>query len=198
MRIIHLSCAHCLHKVTVTCILTCRPEPQSRQDNQSQFIKTDLQFAFFWSVFTRIWKRSTSRRRFAPVPAIIQGDVEFDKGPLEEEVHPHLLVAAPERPALDKLSTKEVFDPDIKASEDLNLRPVAASPTAFGSLRLRVPVAAARAASAVECGNDSYKADRILRWTEATRREQLETSGCDSRADSRQVSCESISRLNVL
>ena len=47
----------------------------------------------------------------APVPAILQGCVEFGPGPLKEGwrgdeediVHPHLLVVAPERPAVDKL-----------------------------------------------------------------------------------------------
>ena len=37
----------------------------------------------------------------------------------------------PERPAVDKLHAKEVLVPDIEAAEDLNLWPVATSPTAF-------------------------------------------------------------------
>ncbi len=43
---------------------------------------------------------------------------------------------------------------------------------------------------------DSHKADHVLSWTDAARSEQ--TSGSKSRANSRPVSSESISELNVL
>ena len=54
---------------------------------------------------------NTEQEHHAPVPAIIQGDVEFCAGPLkergrgneEDKVHPHLLVVTPERPAVDNL-----------------------------------------------------------------------------------------------
>jgi hypothetical protein len=74
----------------------------------------------------------TEQEHHAPVPAILQGCVEFGPSPLkergrgneEDKVHPHLLVVAPERPAVDKLLAKEVLVPDIKAAEDLNLGPI--------------------------------------------------------------------------
>ena len=47
--------------------------------------------------------------------------------------HKHLLVVGPERPAVDKLHAKEVLVPDVKAAEDLNLRPLATAPTALGT-----------------------------------------------------------------
>ena len=73
----------------------------------------------------------TEQQQHAPVPAAIQGRVEFGAGPLEkrgrgdeeDKVHPHLLVVAPERPAVDKLLAKKVLVPDIKAAEDLDFWP---------------------------------------------------------------------------
>ena len=73
-----------------------------------------------------------------PVPAIVQGHVKFGAGPHkerglgneEDKVHPDLFVVAPERPAVDKLLAKEVLVPDIKAAEDLNLRPFHTTPAA--------------------------------------------------------------------
>ena len=67
----------------------------------------------------------TEQEHHAPVPAIIQGGVEFGAGPLkergrgneEDKIHPHLLVVAPERPAVDKLCAQKVLVPDIKAAE---------------------------------------------------------------------------------
>jgi hypothetical protein len=65
------------------------------------------------------------KEHHAPVPAIIQRDVEFCMGSLEEgglvdeedKVHLHLLVVAPERPAVDKLLAKQVLVPLIKATD---------------------------------------------------------------------------------
>ncbi len=99
---------------------------------QSQSIKTDLPFLSFPSVFTRI--------QHAPVPAAFQGSVEFGAGPLkergrgdeEDKIHPHLLVVAPERPAVDKLLAKEVLVPDIKAAEDMDFGPFTTTPIADG------------------------------------------------------------------
>jgi hypothetical protein len=61
----------------------------------------------------------TEQEHHAPV----QVCVEFGQGLLkergrgneEDKLHPHLLVVAPERPAVDKLLAKEVHVPDIKA-----------------------------------------------------------------------------------
>ena len=83
----------------------------------------------------------TKQEHHAPVPARIQGGVEFGAGPLKERgrgneediVHPHLVVVAPERPAVDKLLAEEVLVPDIKAAEDLDLRPITTTPAAFGA-----------------------------------------------------------------
>ena len=63
----------------------------------------------------------TAQQQYAPVPAAIQGHVEFGAGPLkergrgdeEDKVHPHLLMVAPERPAVDKLLAKKVLMPNI-------------------------------------------------------------------------------------
>ena len=45
----------------------------------------------------------------------------------EDIVHPHFVVVAPERPAVDKLHAEKVLVPDIQAAEDLNLGPVKAA-----------------------------------------------------------------------
>ena len=42
-------------------------------------------------------------------------------------------MVALERPAVDKLRPKEVLVPDVKAAEDLNLRPLATAPAALGT-----------------------------------------------------------------
>ena len=81
----------------------------------------------------------TEQQQHAPVPAAIQGRVEFGAGPLEKRgrgdeediVHPHLLVVAPERPAVDKLLAKKVLVPDIKAAEDLDFGPVTTTAAAL-------------------------------------------------------------------
>ena len=73
----------------------------------------------------------TAQQQHAPVPAAFQGHVKFGAGPLkergrgdeEDKVHPHLLVVAHERPAVDELLAKKVLVPDIKAAEDLDFWP---------------------------------------------------------------------------
>ncbi len=50
--------------------------------------------------------------------------------------HLHLLMMGPKRPSVDKLLAKEVLVPDVKAAEDLNLRPVATAPTTLGTCTL--------------------------------------------------------------
>jgi hypothetical protein len=49
-------------------------------------------------------------------------------GDEEDKVHPHLLMVAPEWPAVDKLQAEEVLVHNIKAAEDLNLGPFMALP----------------------------------------------------------------------
>ena len=71
------------------------------------------------------------QQHHAPVPAIVQCDVELCTGFLakrgrgyeEDIVHPHFVVVAPERPAVCQLHAEKVLVPDIQAAEDLNLRP---------------------------------------------------------------------------
>ena len=45
-------------------------------------------------------------------------------------------MVGPERPAVDKLLAEEVLVPDVKAAEDLNLRPLATTPAALGTRAL--------------------------------------------------------------
>ena len=45
-------------------------------------------------------------------------------------------MVGPERPAVDKLLAEEVLVPDVKAAEDLNLRPLATTPAAVGTSTL--------------------------------------------------------------
>ena len=45
-------------------------------------------------------------------------------------------MVALERPAVDKLRPEEVLVPDVKAAEDLNLRPLATTPAALGTRAL--------------------------------------------------------------
>ena len=83
----------------------------------------------------------TEQQQHAPVPAAIQGRVEFGAGPLEkrgrgdeeDKVHPHVLVVAPEWPAVDKLCAKKVLVPNIKAAEDLNFGSFPTTPATFGA-----------------------------------------------------------------
>ena len=58
------------------------------------------------------------------------------RGDEEDKVHPHLLVVAPERPAVDKLLAKKVLVPDIKAAEDLDFGPVTTSAAVSVALSL--------------------------------------------------------------
>ena len=57
----------------------------------------------------------------------------FDCTRIRNPAHTHLLVVGPERPAVDKLLAKEVLVPDVKAAEDLNLRPVTTASAAIGT-----------------------------------------------------------------
>ena len=89
----------------------------------------------------------TEQQQHAPVPAAIQGRVEFGAGPLEkrgrgdeeDKVHPHLLMVAPERPAVDKLLAKKVLVPDIKAAEDLDFGPVTTTASVVADSLLHAP-----------------------------------------------------------
>ena len=56
---------------------------------------------------------------------------ERGRGNEEDIVHPHLVVVAPERPAVDKLLAEEVLVADIEAAEDLDLRPLLTPPAAL-------------------------------------------------------------------
>jgi hypothetical protein len=84
------------------------------------------------------------QKQHAPVPAVLQCQVEFGSGPLkewgrrdeEDKVHPHLRVVATERPAVDKLLAQEVLVPYIKAAEDLNFGSFPTTPTTFGACSL--------------------------------------------------------------
>ena len=81
---------------------------------QPQSIRTDLPFRSFSSVLTRIRNRSST-------------------GDEEDKVHPHVLVVAPEWPAVDKLCAKKVLVPNIKAAEDLNFGSFPTTPATFGA-----------------------------------------------------------------
>jgi hypothetical protein len=54
----------------------------------------------------------------------------FDCTRIRNLAHTHLLVVGPERPAVDKLLAEEVLVTDVKAAEDLNLRPLATASAA--------------------------------------------------------------------
>jgi len=77
----------------------------------------------------------------APVPAAFQGHIKLCAGSLvelrrrdeEDIVHPHLVVAA-KGPAVYELLAEEVFVPNIKAAEDLNLTPFLAAATVSNTL----------------------------------------------------------------
>ena len=45
-------------------------------------------------------------------------------------------MVSPERPAIDKLLAEEILVPNVKAAEDLNLRPLATAPAALGTRTL--------------------------------------------------------------
>ena len=79
--------------------------------------------------------KDTEQEHHAPVPAALQGYIEICAGTHvkrrrrdeEDIVHPHVLVMAGQGLAVDELLAEEVFVPDIKAAEDLNLTPFPAS-----------------------------------------------------------------------
>ena len=105
---------------------------------------TVLQHRPALSIFFVRLHPDAEQEHHTPVPAIFQGHVEIGAGPLkergrgneEDKVHLDLLVMAPERSAVDKLLAKEVLVPDIKAAEDLNLRPFHTTPAAFRACSL--------------------------------------------------------------
>ena len=67
-------------------------------------------------------------------------NADFDCTRIRNLAHTHLLVVGPERPAVDKLLAEEVLVPDVKAAEDLNLRPLATTPAAlWTSMVLHAP-----------------------------------------------------------
>ena len=113
-------------------VLTC--QPHSHRGNQSWHSHSPSAQTCPFHPF-----RDAEQERHTPVPAIFQGHVEFGAATLkergradeEDKVHPDLFVVAPERPAIDKLLAKEVLVPNIKAAEDLNLRPFHTTPAAL-------------------------------------------------------------------
>ncbi len=50
--------------------------------------------------------------------------------------HTHLLVVGLKWPAVDQLLAEKVLVPNVKAAEDLNLRPLATTPAALGTCTL--------------------------------------------------------------
>ena len=98
------------------------------------------------SVFLICLHPDLKQENHTPVPAIIQGDVEFSAGSLEEwgqrkedKVHPHMLVVAPKRPAVDKPFAYEVFVSNVQEAEDLYLKPVATPPSTVEDSLLHAP-----------------------------------------------------------
>ena len=81
--------------------------------------------------------QDTEQEHHAPVPAALQGYIEICAGTHverrrrdeEDIVHPHVLVVAEQGLAVYELLAEEVFVPDIKAAEDLNLTPFLAAAT---------------------------------------------------------------------
>ena len=82
--------------------------------------------------------QDTEQEHHAPVPAALQGYIEFCAGTHverrrrdeEDIVHPHVLVVAEQGLAVHKLVAEEVFVPYIKAAKDLDLWPFSASSAA--------------------------------------------------------------------
>ena len=95
----------------------------------------DLPFPSFWSVFTRSWCQDTEQEHHAPVPAAFQGYIKLCSGSHverrrrdeEDIVHPHVLVVAAQGLAVHKLVAEEIFVPNIKAAEHLDLTPFPAT-----------------------------------------------------------------------
>ena len=79
--------------------------------------------------------QDTEQEHHAPVPAALQGYIEICAGSHverrrrdeEDIVHPHVLVVAEQGLAVYELVAEEVFVPDIKAAEYLDLTPVHAT-----------------------------------------------------------------------
>ena len=92
---------------------------------QSQSFSTDLPLASFMSVLTLMRNRSTTRpyQQSSSVTLNSEFLAKRGRGSVEDIVHPHFVVVAPERPAVDKLHAEKVLVPDIQAAVDLNLRP---------------------------------------------------------------------------
>ena len=86
----------------------------------------------------------TEQEHDAPVPAIFQAGFKLGASSHEErwrwneedKVHPHLLVVAPERPAVDKLNAEEVLVPNIKTAENMNLGPFMTTSAALNARSL--------------------------------------------------------------
>ena len=86
--------------------------------------------------------KDTEQEHHAPIPAALQGYIEICAGTHverrrwdeEDIVHPHVLVVAEQGLAVYELVTEEVFVPDIKAAEDLNLTPFLATATVSDTL----------------------------------------------------------------
>jgi len=78
--------------------------------------------------------QDAEQEHHAPVPAAFHGHIKLCAGSFverrrrdeEDIVHPHLVVAA-KGPAVYELLAEEVFVPNIKAAEDLNLTPFLAA-----------------------------------------------------------------------
>ena len=96
---------------------------------QSQSFSTDLPSASFMSVLTLMRNRSTTRpyQQSSSVTLSSGFLAKRGRGSVEDIVHPHFVVVAPERPAADKLHAEKVLVPDIQAAEDLNLGPFMAA-----------------------------------------------------------------------
>jgi hypothetical protein len=79
--------------------------------------------------------QDTEQEHHAPVPAAFQGYIKLCAGSHverrrrdeEDIVHPHVLVVAAQQLAVYELLAEEVFVPNIKAAEDLDLTPFPAS-----------------------------------------------------------------------
>ena len=79
--------------------------------------------------------QDTEQEHHAPVPAAFQGYIKLCAGTHvegrrrdeEDIVHPHVFVVAAQGLAVYKLVAKEVFVPDIKAGEYVDLAPVHAT-----------------------------------------------------------------------
>ena len=110
---------------------------------QSHSLSTNLPSLSFWSVFTRMLKRSTTRpyqqlsklaSNWARVPL-----VELWRLDEENKVHPHVVVMASKGFAVDKLAAKEVLVTYVKAAEDSDLLVLATASTLGTTTMLHAP-----------------------------------------------------------